>query len=230
MVKMLGPQKWRQLQKWPPKGFLLEPPLPSIIESIICEYACMFLLLSNLRLFVFVFSAAGTSDDRGYGYSPGPGTPVYRTDSDPSSREYIQIQRSPIHSTGGGSTTGGAGGDSPQGSTADSPRPPGSGGPVLTDDPGLGGEGTGTNEDPSVITGEKPISKPLSSGWSTALAAAGVAATMSAAANKRRTNPRNQRKPKPQSPPLPGLSSACHLKTPSENFASASWNGNILLK
>ena len=139
------------------------------------------------------FAAAGTSDDRGYGYSPGPGTPVYRTDSDPNSREYIQIQRSPIHSTSGGSTTGGAGADSPQGPTSHSPQPPGSGGPELTDDPGPEGGGTGTSEDPSVITGEKPISKPLSSGWSTALAAAGVAATMSAAANKRRTNPRNQR-------------------------------------
>ena len=139
------------------------------------------------------FPAAGTSDDRGYGFSPGPGTPVYRTDSDPNSREYTQIQRSPNLSTGGGSITGGAGDDSPQGPTANSPQPPG---PGDTDDPGAGGgggkEGTNPLEDPSTA-GDKPISKPLSSGWSTALAAAGVAATMSAAANKRRTNPRNQR-------------------------------------
>ncbi len=142
--------------------------------------------MSSNRYYLHLFLAADTSDDRGgYGYSPGPGTPAYRTDSDPAAaQEYTQIQPSPLHAasnggvgdntatehqgpaTGGGIPTGG------------NPQPPGSPGGNPPQTPGAGSEG-----------GPKPISQ----GWSTALAAAGVAATMSAAAQKRRTNPRNQR-------------------------------------
>lgn len=136
-----------------------------------------------------VFTAADTSDDRGgYGYNPGPGTPAYRTDSDPATaQEYTQIQPAPLHAASNGGVgdntgntehqgpahTGGGGGNS-------QPPQPGSPGATAPQTPGAGSEGSQPKQ-------------PLSSGWSTALAAAGVAATMSAAAQKRRTNPRNQR-------------------------------------
>ncbi len=81
---------------------------------------------------------------------------------------------------GGGSATPG------RSSRSGSPQPP-----PVTPQASTATDSAVSTAGTAQAAADKP--KPLSSGWSTALAAAGVAATMSAAANKRRTNPRNQR-------------------------------------
>lgn len=64
----------------------------------------------------------------------------------------------------------------------------------------------------STLSQRRPSEKPLSSGWNAALAAAGVTGQMSAAAQKRRTNPR---KPQVNANPRPPRALMClNLKNP----------------
>ena len=112
----------------------------------------------------------GTSNnDREYhSYSLAQGaTSAYRRNTSPSVSEHVDDDEAPPDYQLQSSPVHGL-----PGTPADDGTPAGPGGP----------------ETPAKGSPERP----LSSAWNTALAATGVASTMAAAAQKRRTNPRNQ--------------------------------------